>query len=65
MDLEYNEDGSVDFYFGPNLPEGVLVSNFTKTVPGEGWFTYFRFYAPTQPYFDGDWELPDIMKKGQ
>ena len=62
MKLELNEDGSVDLYFGPELPEGTPESNWTKTVPGEGWFTYFRLYAPTQPYFDKAWELPDIKK---
>ena len=35
---------------------------WVKTVKGEGWFTYFRFYAPTQPYFEGTWQLPDIVK---
>ena len=62
MDLELNRDGSVDLYFGPTLPEGAPKSNWTKTVPGEGWFTYFRFYAPMQPYFDRTWQLPDIKK---
>jgi hypothetical protein len=31
-----------------------------KTIPGKGWFTYFRLYGPTQPYFDRSWVLPDI-----
>ena len=62
MDLEWNDDGSVDLYFGPELPEGAPKQNWVKTVPGEGWFTYFRLYAPTQPYFDGSWQLPDIEK---
>lgn len=62
MDLELNKDGSVDLYFGPALPAGAPKANWTKTVPGEGWFTYFRFYAPTQPYFDRTWQLPDIVK---
>ncbi len=62
MDLKLNKDGSVDLYFGPRLPKGAPKSNWTKTVPREGWFTYFRFYAPTQPYFDKTWQLPDIKK---
>lgn len=62
MDLEWNKDGSVDLYFGPELSKGAPKANWTKTVPGEGWFTYFRFYAPTQPYFDKTWQLPDIVK---
>jgi hypothetical protein len=35
-------------------------SNWIKTLPGKGWFTYFRLYGPTQPYFDRSWVLPDI-----
>ena len=63
MDLELNDDGSVDLYFGPNPPSDAKYrKNWTKTVPGEGWFTYFRLYAPTQPYFDKTWQLPDIEK---
>lgn len=62
MNLELNKDGSVDLYFGPTLPTGAPKANWTKTVPGEGWFTYFRLYAPTQPYFDRTWQLPDIVK---
>jgi hypothetical protein len=62
MDLEWNDDGSVDLYFGPTLPDGAPEKNWTKTVPNEGWFTYFRLYAPTQPYFDKTWQLPDIEK---
>jgi len=62
MDLDFNSDGSVDLYFGPKPPKEGSVKNWVKTVPGEGWFTYFRFYAPTQPYFDRTWQLPDIKK---
>jgi hypothetical protein len=63
MDLAKNQDGSVDLYFGPKPPKNpALNTNWVKTVPGEGWFTYFRLYAPTQPYFDGTWQLPDIEK---
>ena len=31
-----------------------------ETLPGKGWFTYFRLYGPTQAYFDRSWVLPDI-----
>ena len=55
-----NADGSVDLYFGPKSPQGKPAANWIKTIPGKGWFTYFRLYAPTQPYFDRTWVLPDI-----
>jgi len=62
MDLDLNDDGSVELYFGPKPPKKGSKKNWVKTVPGEGWFTYFRFYAPTQPYFDKTWQLPDIAE---
>ena len=55
-----NPDGSVDLFFGPTPPAGNPESNWIKTLPGKGWFTYFRLYGPTQPYFDRSWVLPDI-----
>ncbi len=57
-----NADGSVDLYFGPAAPSGSLEANWIKTIPGKGWFTYFRLYGPTQPFFDRSWVLPDIQK---
>lgn len=61
-DIVKNPDGSVDLYFGPKAPRGKPAANWIKTLPGKGWFTYFRLYAPTQPYFDRSWVLPDIKE---
>ena len=61
MDLVVNDDGSVDLYFGPDAPEG-LENNWVKTIPGRGWFTYFRLYGPSQAFFDRAWTLNDIEK---
>lgn len=59
MDLVKNADGSVDLYFGPKAPRG-FEKNWIPTVPDKAWFAYFRFYGPTQAYFDRSWSLPDI-----
>jgi hypothetical protein len=61
MDLVRNEDGSVDLYFGPSAPEG-MENNWVQTIPGRGWFTYFRLYGPTQAFFDRTWTLNDIER---
>jgi hypothetical protein len=61
MDLIKNDDGSVDIYIGPDAPEG-KEANWIPTVPGKAWFAYFRFYSPTEAYFDRSWVLPDIKK---
>jgi hypothetical protein len=60
-DLIQNADGSADLYFSPTAPAG-KEKNWVPTLPGRGWFAYFRFYAPTEPYFDRTWSLPDIEK---
>jgi hypothetical protein len=57
--LAVNADGSVDLYFGPQKPPGSN-ANYVMTVPGKGWFTYFRLYSPKDSYFDKSWQLPDL-----
>jgi hypothetical protein len=59
MDLRKNADGSVDIYCGPKAPAG-FEKNWIPTVPGKNWFAYFRFYNPTEAYFDRSWPLPDF-----
>jgi hypothetical protein len=59
MDLRKNGDGSVDIYVGPKAPPG-FEKNWIPTVPGKNWFAYFRFYQPTEAYFDRSWPLPDF-----
>ena len=44
---------------GPAKPAGAN-ANFVQTVPGKGWFAYFRLYGPTEPYFAKTWQLNDI-----
>jgi hypothetical protein len=57
--LKRNADGSVDLYVGTKAPAG-FESNFLKTVGEDGWFVYFRLYAPLQPFFDKSFALPDF-----
>jgi hypothetical protein len=52
---------SVDLYFGPTAPTG-KDSLWIKTIPGKGWFTYFRIYAPETPAFDGTWKPGDFVE---
>jgi hypothetical protein len=63
-DLTYNADGSVDLYFAPEVPDGAPESNWLRTVPGKGWFTLFRLYSPTKPFFDQSWKPCDFEKIG-
>ncbi|KQW70424.1 hypothetical protein ASE17_16145 [Phenylobacterium sp. Root77] len=58
-----NADGSVDIHFGPSAPSGGS-ANWIKTLPGRGWFAYFRWYGPTEAFFDKSWALGDIERVG-
>lgn len=40
----------------------LVESNWVQTVPGRAWFAYFRWYGPTQAYYDKSWALPDIER---
>ena len=60
-DLQKNSDGSIDLYFGPKAPEGKK-SNWIKTLDDRGFFMYFRWYGPTQEYFDQSWQLNDVKE---
>jgi hypothetical protein len=60
-DLKKNADGSIDIVFAPNAPAG-MEKNWIQTVPGKGFFVWFRAYHPTEPFFDKSWQLPDIVK---
>jgi len=58
-DVVKNSDGSIDVYFGPKAPKG-HETNWVQTLPDKGWFAYFRFYGPLEPFFDKSWALPDV-----
>jgi hypothetical protein len=48
-------------YFGPQASKGEE-KNWIKTVPGKGWFTYLRFYSPTEAFFNQTWQPDDIIE---
>jgi len=52
---------SVDLYFGPNASAG-HENEWIKTLPGKGWFTYFRIYGPEESAFDGSWKPGDFQE---
>ena len=56
-----NADGTIDIYFGPRCPPG-QEKNWIETLPDRGWFPIFRFYSPTEAYFDKSWKLADVEK---
>lgn len=57
--LQMNDDGSVDLYFGPKAPAG-KESNWTPTDPNAKFEVLMRFYGPKPELFDKSWSLPNI-----
>jgi hypothetical protein len=58
-DLQYNEDGSVDVYFGPDAPKG-KESNWIQTTPNTGWDVVLRMYGALEPWFNKTWRPGEI-----
>jgi hypothetical protein len=57
--IKKNADGSVTVWFGPKAPAG-QESNWVQTMPGKGWNSLLRLYAPLEPWFDKSWEPGDF-----
>ena len=57
--LDYNDNGSVDIYFGPTAPKG-KEANWIQTVPGKSWFLIIRFYGPLKPFYDKTWQPGEL-----
>ncbi|MCY1483568.1 hypothetical protein D9M68_171490 [compost metagenome] len=60
-DLQKNQDGTLDIWFGPKAPAG-KESNWVPTQADGAFELLFRFYGPQQPLFDKSWVLPDLEK---
>ncbi|MFI5435589.1 DUF1254 domain-containing protein [Rhodococcus baikonurensis] len=52
----------VRLHFGPTAP-AACSDRWIRTIPGKGWFVYFRIYGPDEPAFDGTWQLPDFIRR--
>jgi hypothetical protein len=56
--LELEEDGSVDAWFGPK-PQPSKNQNWLKTIPGKGWYLILRLYD-IKPSSEKFWEPGEI-----
>jgi hypothetical protein len=60
VELEGREkEPTVELYFGPQAPAG-HEKDWIQTIPGKGWFVYFRLYGPESAAFDGTWKPGDF-----
>jgi hypothetical protein len=57
--LIYNNDGSVDAWFGPDSIEG-KENNWVKTIPGRQWYLILRLYNPLESWFNRKWQPGEI-----
>jgi hypothetical protein len=53
------QDAPLDLYFGPTAPAGEE-GRWIQTIPGWGWFVYFRVYGPNEAAFNGLWKPGDF-----
>lgn len=60
--VEKNEDGSIDLYFGPSKPDGVGDKNWIQTVEGRDFLAALRLYGADIPFFDQTWKPDDVIK---
>ncbi|QYG03016.1 DUF1254 domain-containing protein [Massilia sp. NP310] len=52
-------DDVAELRFGPDAPPG-HEAQWIQTIPGQGWFAYFRIYGPEPAAFDGAWKPGDF-----
>ena len=50
---------AAELFFGPTPPRGGE-DHWIQTLPGKGWFAYFRIYGPEASVFDGSWKPGDF-----
>ncbi len=61
FELKEASGNSAELHFGPLPPRG-KEDRWIETIPGKGWFAYFRIYGPEGPAFDGSWKPGDFEK---
>ena len=52
---------AAELHFGPAAPKG-KDGRWIQTIPGKGWFVYFRIYGPEAAAFDGSWKPGDFER---
>jgi hypothetical protein len=57
--LDINNDGSVDVFYGPQPPGGKM-NNWIQTIPGNYWNMILRLYSPCEKWFNNKWTPSSI-----
>ena len=45
-----------------SAPPAGKETNWVQSIPDKGWFTYLRFYGPTEAFFDKSWVMTHFEK---
>jgi hypothetical protein len=61
-DIPKNDDGSIDLFFGPAKPEGVVDAAFVQTIPGRNFVVALRLYGTEHAFYDQTWIPDDFVK---
>jgi hypothetical protein len=61
FELKDASGSAAELFFGPTPPEGEG-GRWIQTLPGKGWFVYFRIYGPETAAFNGDWKPADFHR---
>ncbi|MEU0538308.1 DUF1214 domain-containing protein [Nocardia sp. NPDC005978] len=56
---DHLDHDTVTVHFGPTAPTDPE-QPWIQTIPGVGWFVYFRIYGPTEGAFDNSWKPGDF-----
>jgi len=60
--LQYNGDGSLTLYFGPQQPQGSAESNWLPTVAGEPFRLMLRYYGAKGAVASGEYFPPALVR---
>jgi hypothetical protein len=61
FELKTLKGDKAELRFGPEAPIGAE-DRWIQTIPGKGWFAYFRIYGPEKGAFDGSWKPGDFQQ---
>jgi len=59
---QYNQDGSLDLYFGPTKPDGVNDKNWIQTLDARAFLVAIRLYGAATEFYDQSWKPDDVIR---
>lgn len=61
-DIPKQADGSIEIWFGPSKPDGVVDAAFVQTVSGRNFLATVRLYGTGDGFYDQTWRPDDLVK---